>query len=321
MTSDGNANTYEEARKQRLEENKRRFQDLGISNISKTLNEITNSEKKKSQQSTPKQHKLKTTEFVEPRRSSRVRTPVQTYSDEFDLELPSSRRRLRQSSSSFGSYLARPIEEVRLVSYEERMRALQAAEELQSNLQSEFPCFVKSMVRSHVYSCFWLGLPSQFCVDHLPKSAVDMVLENEDGKEYDAVYIGNRSGISGGWRAFALEHKLDDGDALVFELIEPTRFKIYIVRVSSLSSQNSAAEKDKSDAKKKPKAEKLDSQSNQSQGKKKKKTTRSATKDEEQALEVSEVKVEVSPEKANGSDEGNVTRRSKRKATPRSTRI
>ncbi|KAL5580477.1 hypothetical protein UlMin_012919 [Ulmus minor] len=321
MTSDGNANTYEEARKQRLEENKRRFQDLGISNISKTLNEITNSEKKKSQQSTPKQHKLKTTEFVEPRRSSRVRTPVQTYSDEFDLELPSSRRRPRQSSSSFGSYLARPIEEVRLVSYEERMHALQAAEELQSNLQSEFPCFVKSMVRSHVYSCFWLGLPSQFCVDHLPKSAVDMVLENEDGKEYDAVYIGNRSGISGGWRAFALEHKLDDGDALVFELIEPTRFKIYIVRVSSLSSQNSAAEKDKSGAKKKPKAEKLDSQSNQSQGKKKKKTTRAATKDEEQALEVSEVKEEVSPEKANGSDEGNFTRRSKRKATPRSTRI
>lgn len=55
-----------------------------------------------------------------------------------------------------------------------------------------------------------------------------MVLEDEHGNEYDAVYIGSRTGLSGGWRAFALEHKLDDGDALVFELTEPTRFKVSI---------------------------------------------------------------------------------------------
>lgn len=53
-----------------------------------------------------------------------------------------------------------------------------------------------------------------------------MVLEDEDGSETDAVYIGNRSGLSGGWRGFALHHKLDDGDALVFELVEPARFKV-----------------------------------------------------------------------------------------------
>ncbi|CAJ2657443.1 unnamed protein product [Trifolium pratense] len=53
-----------------------------------------------------------------------------------------------------------------------------------------------------------------------------MTLEDEDASEYDVVYIGS----SGGWRAFALENKLDDGDALVFELVEPTRFKIYIVK-------------------------------------------------------------------------------------------
>lgn len=55
-----------------------------------------------------------------------------------------------------------------------------------------------------------------------------MALEDEDGKEYDAIYIGKRSGLSGGWRAFALDHKLDDGDALVFELIEPTRLKVFV---------------------------------------------------------------------------------------------
>lgn len=50
------------------------------------------------------------------------------------------------------------------------------------------------------------------------------------------MFISKRTGISGGWRAFALDHKLDDGDALVFELVEPTRFKVYIVRVSSSDS-------------------------------------------------------------------------------------
>lgn len=56
----------------------------------------------------------------------------------------------------FLSYLARPIEEVKSASYEERTSALKAAEVLQSNLKSKNPWFIKSMVRSHVYSCFWL---------------------------------------------------------------------------------------------------------------------------------------------------------------------
>lgn len=52
------------------------------------------------------------------------------------------------------------------------------------------------------------------------------MLEDENGTEFDAVYIGTRSGLSGGWRGFALHHKLDDGDAVVFEQVEPTRFKV-----------------------------------------------------------------------------------------------
>jgi hypothetical protein len=54
------------------------------------------------------------------------------------------------------SYLARPLDEVREASQKERERAFEAAAELQSNLKSGNPSFVKSMVRSHVYSCFWL---------------------------------------------------------------------------------------------------------------------------------------------------------------------
>lgn len=54
------------------------------------------------------------------------------------------------------SYLARPIEEVKEATQRQRQRALEAAVELQNNLKSENPSFVKTMVRSHVYSCFWL---------------------------------------------------------------------------------------------------------------------------------------------------------------------
>lgn len=54
------------------------------------------------------------------------------------------------------SYAARPLDELKEATQEERVRALEAAEELQINLQSSNPSFIKSMVRSHVYSCFWL---------------------------------------------------------------------------------------------------------------------------------------------------------------------
>ncbi|KAF3454780.1 hypothetical protein FNV43_RR05228 [Rhamnella rubrinervis] len=237
MTANGiaAATTYEEVRKQRLEQNKKIFEDLGISKISKNLTDLTNSQKK-SQQNVSK-FKSKGTCTLEPRRSSRARNQVLSYCDDVNVDLPPLRKRSRSSSSSWASYLARPVDEVKVASYEERVGALKAAEELQSSLLSENPCFTKSMVRSHVYSCFWLGLPSKFCECHLSTSVLDMILEDESGKEYEATYIGKRAGLSGGWRAFALDHKLDDGDALVFELTEPTRFKVYIVRASMLSDQ------------------------------------------------------------------------------------
>ncbi|KAE9463661.1 hypothetical protein C3L33_04432, partial [Rhododendron williamsianum] len=223
-------NNYEEARKQRVEANKKQFEELGILKISKSLSDLKKSEKKP----TPKSESVY---MIEPRRSSRARNPVPTYRDEVDIGLPPLRKRSKLNSS-WASYLARPLDEIKTASYKQRAHAFKCAEKLKSNLTSGNPSFVKSMVRSHVYSCFWLGLPSKFCEDHLPKSTVDIVLENKKGAEYDAVYIGKRVGLSGGWRAFALDHKLDDGDALVFELVEPARFKVYIVRASNCSSED-----------------------------------------------------------------------------------
>ncbi|KAH6828311.1 AP2/B3-like transcriptional factor family protein [Perilla frutescens var. hirtella] len=231
MEIESSGNIYEDARKQRLLENKKRFEDLGIMKISKSLS--TKSEKLQNRQV---RMKPMNDYSMEPRRSSRARNPVNSYRDDVDVQHLPAPRKKSKLHSSWASYLARPVEEVKVASYEERGRAFKCAEKLQSNLQTGNPSFVKSMVRSHVYSCFWLGLPSKFCEDNLPKSTVDMVLENEEGSEYEAVFISKRSGLSGGWRAFALDHKLDDGDALVFELVEPSRFKVYIVRV--LECQN-----------------------------------------------------------------------------------
>nr|DAD25720.1 TPA_asm: hypothetical protein HUJ06_027187 [Nelumbo nucifera] len=237
----GKINTYEEARKQRLRDNKKRFEDLGILKISKSLSEIASSENKSPQRQTKAKPK-KSLDGLELRRSSRARNPVSSYSEVGDVT-PNLRKRSR--SNSWKSYLARPFDEVKMASYEERFHAIESAEKIRTNLPSGNPSFVKSMVRSHVYSCFWLGLPSSFCKNHLPTKELKMVLEDEKGSEYDAIYIGSRSGLSGGWRGFALDHKLDDGDALVFELIEPTRFKVYIVKASRQPKQENTAEIDR----------------------------------------------------------------------------
>lgn len=76
--------------------------------------------------------------------------------------------------------------------------------------------------------CFNKGLPTWFCKDHLPPNELKMVLEDEDGQEYDAIYIGKRTGLSGGWRGFAMDHNLEEGDVLVFELRKPARFKVHM---------------------------------------------------------------------------------------------
>jgi hypothetical protein len=70
------------------------------------------------------------------------------------------------------------------------------------------------------------GLPSGFCKAHLPKKDETIVLENEKGEEWDTVYLANKTGLSGGWRGFSLDHGLVDGDALVFELVQHCRFKV-----------------------------------------------------------------------------------------------
>ncbi|XP_062102044.1 B3 domain-containing protein Os01g0234100-like isoform X2 [Humulus lupulus] len=126
------------------------------------------------------------------------------------------------------------------LSGEAKSSAVMRGQEVRSNLETEFPSFVKSLVRSHVASCFWMGLPGPFCKSHLPDKDTTITLEDEDGKRYHVKYIAYKTGLSAGWRQFSVAHKLLEGDVLVFQLVEPTKFKVYVIRANDLTEVDGA---------------------------------------------------------------------------------
>ncbi|WCJ31117.1 B3 domain-containing protein Os01g0234100 [Euphorbia peplus] len=118
--------------------------------------------------------------------------------------------------------------------------AVLRAEEFQSNLDPAFPSFVKSLVRSHVGSCFWMGLPGPFCRAHLPREDNIVTLVDESGKEFKMKYFGPKTGLSAGWRQFAVAHQLLEGDALIFQYIDFCKFKVYVIRANNLREVDGA---------------------------------------------------------------------------------
>ncbi|KAI3993540.1 hypothetical protein MKX01_002553 [Papaver californicum] len=107
------------------------------------------------------------------------------------------------------------------------------AEEFQTGLNSNYPSFIKRMVRSHVSGSFWLKLPSEFCNPNLPRENIVLTLLDEEGEEYIVKCLAHA--LSAGWRGFAIAHKLVEGDALVFHLVEAYKFKVYIISAHSLT--------------------------------------------------------------------------------------
>ncbi|KAK4264715.1 hypothetical protein QN277_025851 [Acacia crassicarpa] len=108
--------------------------------------------------------------------------------------------------------------------------AFERAKEVQANLSHEFPSFIKYMLPSHVSGGFWLGFPKRFCEMHLPKVDTMLVLEDENGREYETKYLTEKVGLSGGWRGFSIAHNLLEGHVLVFHLIQSRKFKVFIIR-------------------------------------------------------------------------------------------
>ncbi|XWS54820.1 hypothetical protein CRYUN_Cryun10bG0122100 [Craigia yunnanensis] len=117
---------------------------------------------------------------------------------------------------------------------------IKRAEEVQANLSDEFPSFFKIMIPSIVCRVFSMSLPKEFCQLNLPSHDTTVILVDESGKEYRINFLGQRRALSGGWKKFSKEHGLLVGDALVFHLIRPSKFKVYIVRVNGLAEVDAA---------------------------------------------------------------------------------
>ncbi|EFH41754.1 transcriptional factor B3 family protein [Arabidopsis lyrata subsp. lyrata] len=194
---------YEEFRLKRVEENKKRMEALNLQKLSQNLNStsVKNSPMKK---------------------RSIPRTPEKQMVDVQRIQI---RRR--------GLSKRRDLSNRVYISEEIREEAFSRAEKFQDELGSGHPSFVKSMLQSHVSGGFWLGLPVQFCRSHLGKQDGVITLIDEEGEEYETIYLARKNGLSGGWMGFAIAHNLAYGDTLVFELVRRTAFKIYITRVGS----------------------------------------------------------------------------------------
>lgn len=221
--------SYEEARKQRVEENKRRMMELGLGELSADLRNDAKSAKAANRpvkrRAPPSLEEL----GLSKRRSSRVAAgPAVDYKTQLAFDIPGLRGG-RYTDRGIRTSVPRGI-----TNEKARHEAIDAAQEIEKDLKN--PAFVKPLLHSHVASCFWMGLPKKFCDDHLPKTDTTFVLEDEHDREWESVFLANKTGLSGGWRGFSLDHDLRDGDVALFELIAPKRFMVYIIRVANQPS-------------------------------------------------------------------------------------
>ncbi|KAL2922585.1 hypothetical protein RDABS01_014076 [Bienertia sinuspersici] len=109
---------------------------------------------------------------------------------------------------------------------EVRQYTIQEAEKLNSKLNDEgFP----TLIRLASFSCYWLFLADDGMV----------TLVDEEGDEYLVVYLACKRGLSGGWKGFAEAHQLVDGDAIIFQVINRSILKVYIIRGSGIETIDS----------------------------------------------------------------------------------
>ncbi|CAL1389468.1 unnamed protein product [Linum trigynum] len=87
-----------------------------------------------------------------------------------------------------------------------------------------------------------MKLPKKFCNEHMPEGKKSFWVKVGNGEDFLVDYNGGTRAISGGWKAFAFHHKLEVGDALVFQLIPPSQFQVHIVRANASKEVANASE-------------------------------------------------------------------------------
>ncbi|OQU87088.1 hypothetical protein SORBI_3003G203833 [Sorghum bicolor] len=79
--------------------------------------------------------------------------------------------------------------------------------------------------------CVLLGLTN--CMVQKSALCIGITLVDEEDDKFCMLYQPSKAALSTGWGGFVVDHKLLDGDCLVFQLIERTMFKVYIIRAAS----------------------------------------------------------------------------------------
>uniref|UniRef100_A0A453ME62 TF-B3 domain-containing protein n=1 Tax=Aegilops tauschii subsp. strangulata TaxID=200361 RepID=A0A453ME62_AEGTS len=119
---------------------------------------------------------------------------------------------------------------------EERATAAAKAEELQRQIHRiRWPAFVKPITHACASRAYFMTIPKQ-STEYLPVHDEPVVVVDEADDESHMMYNASRQGrhcyLSKGWREFAVDYDLENGDCLVFQLIESAKFKVYIFRAS-----------------------------------------------------------------------------------------
>ncbi|KAF7007369.1 hypothetical protein CFC21_022313 [Triticum aestivum] len=220
------ANSYEEQRRRQVEENKRKLEELRLHHLSAAVREAA----------------------VKPRLVRQIRTALRRSSAPVCLPflsisvwLASQKRKAPKPRDAADD--APPRRSGRIATLPEQpdyrdnqkevkpdhAYAIAKAEELQDELGSDYPTFVKPMPQSLTS----LHIPAQFSMEHLPDHRMRMVLVDEEEEEFKVLYRPHSSSLITGWSEFAVDNELVEGDCLVFQLIKRALFKVYIFRASS----------------------------------------------------------------------------------------
>ncbi|VAH27800.1 unnamed protein product [Triticum turgidum subsp. durum] len=108
--------------------------------------------------------------------------------------------------------------------------ALTKAEELKSQLCSDHPSFVKPICyKTATASC--LRIPQLFKGWYLPWCNEMIYLVDEQDVEFHLPYHALSGSIGTGWKMFAIGHNLADGDCLVFQQVQKTKFKVRLLKL------------------------------------------------------------------------------------------
>ncbi|KAM0057899.1 putative transcription factor B3-Domain family [Helianthus debilis subsp. tardiflorus] len=107
------------------------------------------------------------------------------------------------------------------------------AVEVRLSLGTEHPSCIK-MLKGRQACSNAMAFPPWFGKLFLPKANSEMMIEDENGEIHHVKYLAKICKLSAGWNKFKFGHNLLAGDVLVFRLVGPYTFLVYIVRANDL---------------------------------------------------------------------------------------